>query len=273
MFSKEGIDYFRKFAPIGCRDTGTLELFKKYDIPCFFSGCLTLTLGENYINKHDSKKCIFVDPYYEFIRNKEGKYSVKTLLKTIFYGIKNLSKIKRLWKIFKYIGYYLDESFLLKFIRRFLNISAFYKTYSSMFDDSLLFSAQYETHSINNTIKNYSALILAEKYIKTYSSASLIVTSRIHCALPCLGIETPVIFVTSENLESIDKPIRSPGRFGGLLNLMRVIYFKDNSLYTDDEELLKITGKINLNTNITNKRDYTILRNKLIEVCKEFMKN
>lgn len=41
----------------------------------------------------------------------------------------------------------------------------------------------------------------AKYLIRKYAKAKLVVTSRIHCALPCLGIETPVIFVTSDNLE------------------------------------------------------------------------
>lgn len=272
MFSKKGIEFFKKHAPIGCRDTGTLEMFEKYNIPSFFSGCLTLTLGLTYKNKHKTKKCIFVDPYYEFVRNKNGNYSIKTLLKTIIYGLKNLSNIKKLWKNFNFVGSSLKESFLFKFIRRFLNISAFYRTYSKIFDDSLLFSAQYVTHTINNTVSDLAATKLAEEYVRNYSQASLVVTSRIHCALPCLGIETPVIFVSSENLESAKNPIRSPGRFGGLIDLMRVMYYEDKGLSTNDDELLKLKNKITLDTVILNKNNHVKLSNKLIEICNNFMK-
>jgi len=36
---------------------------------------------------------------------------------------------------------------------------------------------------------------MAETILKEYASASLVITSRLHSALPCLAIGTPVIFV------------------------------------------------------------------------------
>ncbi len=34
--------YFKRYAPIGCRDVATMNLFHNYDIPAYFTGCLTL---------------------------------------------------------------------------------------------------------------------------------------------------------------------------------------------------------------------------------------
>lgn len=44
VLSKEGIEYLTKYGPVGTRDIETLNLLRKYDIPSYFSGCLTLTL-------------------------------------------------------------------------------------------------------------------------------------------------------------------------------------------------------------------------------------
>ena len=38
---------------------------------------------------------------------------------------------------------------------------------------------------------------MACKLLETYAKASLVVTSRLHCALPCLAFDTPVILITS----------------------------------------------------------------------------
>jgi hypothetical protein len=43
-----GINYLKKYGPVGCRDYWTKTLLDKYGIPCYFSGCLTLTLGRKY---------------------------------------------------------------------------------------------------------------------------------------------------------------------------------------------------------------------------------
>ncbi len=42
----EGIggDFFRAYGPIGCRDQTTLDFFTERGFPCYFSGCITLTL-------------------------------------------------------------------------------------------------------------------------------------------------------------------------------------------------------------------------------------
>ena len=48
MLTDNGLNYLREYGPVGCRDLGTLEILKKHDVPCYFSGCLTLTLGERY---------------------------------------------------------------------------------------------------------------------------------------------------------------------------------------------------------------------------------
>ena len=50
---KQNINYFKKYEPIGCRDIYTTNLFKKYNIKSYFSGCLTLTFDE--YNKKNNK--------------------------------------------------------------------------------------------------------------------------------------------------------------------------------------------------------------------------
>ncbi len=52
----------------------------------------------------------------------------------------------------------------------------------------------------------------ARRLLETYRSARLVITSRLHCALPCLAFGTPVLFV---------HPSPHDPRLGGLIELVR----------------------------------------------------
>lgn len=55
--------------------------------------------------------------------------------------------------------------------------------------------------------------INVEKYLEIYQNAQAVITSRLHCALPCLGLETPVLLL-------LDDDIAEQGRFDGLEDLV-----------------------------------------------------
>ena len=59
----------------------------------------------------------------------------------------------------------------------------------------------YENQSISKAAQkhNYTQSAVSQT-IRNYEKEKLVVNSIILCALPCLGIETTVIFVTSDNL-------------------------------------------------------------------------
>src|SRR5574344_815622 len=44
----EGIDFLKKHSPVGCRYKYTEQLLKSKGIHCYFSACMTLTLGKKY---------------------------------------------------------------------------------------------------------------------------------------------------------------------------------------------------------------------------------
>ena len=41
-----------------------------------------------------------------------------------------------------------------------------------------------------------------EDLLNKYASSQYVVTSRIHCALPCVGVGTPVLFTLNDLMES-----------------------------------------------------------------------
>ena len=106
---------------------------------------------------------------------------------------------------------------------------------------------------------NESRFKRAEELIHLYSEAQLVITSRIHCALPCLGLKTPVIF-----LQNKDDSIESTCRFNGLLELLNVIEFRKNKIIKSPYKLPLDPDKMN---NTTRHLSYA---NKLIERCKAF---
>ena len=53
MFTPEGIEYFKKYSPVGARDYPTLKELQKRGIPSYFSGCLTLTLDNPFTDRED----------------------------------------------------------------------------------------------------------------------------------------------------------------------------------------------------------------------------
>lgn len=61
-FSREGIEYLLKHAPIGARDIATLQALEKRGIPSYFSGCLTLTLENSYTERDDIVYIVDLEP-------------------------------------------------------------------------------------------------------------------------------------------------------------------------------------------------------------------
>jgi polysaccharide pyruvyl transferase WcaK-like protein len=66
------IPYFKQHAPIGCRDLWTLNICKKYNIPSFFSGCLTLTLKNKTTLRDNTNLLVDVNNNISYIPNIES---------------------------------------------------------------------------------------------------------------------------------------------------------------------------------------------------------
>lgn len=63
--------------------------------------------------------------------------------------------------------------------------------------DQAIFITQY--HEGNEYKSEEERFLRANELLRKYASAKYVITSRIHCALPCLGFQTPVIYI--RNLE------------------------------------------------------------------------
>ena len=55
LLTAEFLEYCRKWAPMGCRDKGTMEMLQEKGIEAYFSRCLTLTFPSREKDPSDSK--------------------------------------------------------------------------------------------------------------------------------------------------------------------------------------------------------------------------
>lgn len=274
MLASGGKEYLKQFEPIGCRDFGTMEFLQKKGIDAYYSSCLTLVLGERYKSEVKSNKIIFVDPYFEYIRDSDRRFSVSKFISSLLTIVYSYNKVRHISKnidIESELGRFAKY---FKAIDKYLSAAGFYRTYSTFFEDEVLLNSEFIAHTISQKVYNTeeSKFNLAKEYMNKYAQAKLVVTSRIHCALPCLAVETPVIFVESENLDSSEKAIRSKGRFGGIKELFRTLSYKAcGALSSTDELILSHKHKFNYIGQEFNKGEYIKLKDALIKQCEDFV--
>ena len=254
MLSEQGIEYLKKYEPIGCRDTNTTRLLKQHGIEAYFSACMTLTLGKKYYDKGNDGIVYFVDP----IIPKSTKIS--EISKNVIYFLSHAQEVNKVAK-----KLYNEHPLTLK--RRIIT-AGFIRLYLRWFDKRLITDAEYISQE-NSYYKDHfntdlERLAEAERLVRLYARAKLVVTNRIHCALPCLGLETPVVFVSDAKAEEI-----STCRFGGLIDLFNVMECYPDGLTPKFD----IEGKITVANIPNNKRMWKDYAQRLSSVCNEFITN
>ena len=100
-----------------------------------------------------------------------------------------------------------------------------------------------------NTRKEY-----VEEYLKTIQKASLVITPRLHCALPSLALQTPVLLIDYS------------------LNNDRTSDFLKLLYYTTEEDFINGKCSYNINKPKENKKDYLKIRENLEKECFDFIK-
>jgi hypothetical protein len=188
LVEKDFVSYFKRHEPIGCRSLATVEAFHRIGIEAYFSGCLTLTIERESLPRTDQVYAVDVDPdlYAKLVPDhlrESAAYlshefpSPDTASVTSF-GWRALSLAQR--GMYKWDG------------------------------PRLLLSGPGERLG---GLRQSMRLSEAEKLLKRYRSAKLVITSRLHCALPCLALGTPVILLR--------RGVESDPRFSGLRELVR----------------------------------------------------
>lgn len=251
LLNDESISYFKKFEPIGCRDIQTVKKLESRGVKAYFSGCMTLTLGYKYHSNNKNGKVYIVDPIVTF-NNVIDK--VKYLVLSVF-------KFKQIKIIYK------KQYGKLPFrVIHLCRVSKFFYKYRKLFDEGLLLDAEYILHegTFYHKYKTPKSLLnKAEELVKAYAQASCVITSRIHCALPCLGLETPVIYIYNDLQEDV-----SSCRLDGLVQLFNIVHWTGESVRTD---IKYIGNKINTKNFPINSTEWKKYATELINKCLDFL--
>jgi hypothetical protein len=112
------------------------------------------------------------------------------------------------------------------------------------------------SHSVKmSTLDWVTRKQLVERQLKLYQGAALVITTRLHAALPCLALGVPVLFI---------KERWSLNRTGTWLNYLN---------YTSAEELLSGECSYDINNPLSNPEKYKEIRDKLINSCERYINN
>ncbi len=241
---KENVDYLKKHSPIGCRDYKTLELLQEKGIDSYFSFCLTTTLGKNYKTNKKTNEIYLVDLLYSYDRSILSKIKLRHALKQF-----SLRKLKKL--------------------KDFFNPKA---RIEDFIPDEVISKGIVVNHYVSSELSNEKLYKIAKTYIKNYSSAKLVITSRIHCALPCLALGTPVLFL----MEGLTDESLHMSRFRGILDHINIL-----TNQTKEEFEKHFGSKMNVyspseidwDNPPQNPKTFEPLSRKLIERCEKFIKS
>ncbi len=115
---------------------------------------------------------------------------------------------------------------------------------------------EFTTHNFTKNSTHEQRFEESRKLLKKYSKAKLVVTNRIHCALPCLAMGTPVILV-NKNYDN--------KRFGGLYDFV-------NTIGSDKNGNFSINVNVDKNVNVINSKDYLRYADRLKSTVKTKLK-
>lgn len=234
MLSPKGIAYLKQHQPIGCRDQYTASILNEKGIEAYFSGCLTTTLSSYRANEEERGDDIYiVDPLYGYPTSEKVFYDYKRFLRSLRSGA-----LFQLQKRNKHLRKIIDSD-LLK---------------NATYVNQVLPAGKYSEEE---------KFTMAEKLLHKYARAKFVVTSRIHCALPCLAIGTPVVFING-----FDSFVDSC-RFEGLVDLFNRVDV--NPKNGDTSSNFALNGKINDALRVEKMQNHLELARKMKEQCSRFI--
>ena len=193
FINHQSIEYFKKHEPIGCRDYFTRDLLVKNGINAYFSSCVTLGIErEKYLKRQTPRGVIVIGAFDRLKPYLDYKSPLKFLLSLIKYPLRTLNYKMKLQKFNRYLYEQKLE------VKRYSQIT-------------------------KNLINSHSeGIALAEDMLKNIAESDIIITSRIHAALPALAMGLKVIFI-DEGLGHTNHKMR----LSGLKNYFKTVDLKD----------------------------------------------
>lgn len=95
------------------------------------------------------------------------------------------------------------------------------------------------------------------KLLQTYQNATAVITTRLHCAMPCLALQTPVLLLSEDGIEE-------KGRFDGLNTLTR---------HASTADFLAGNVDFDLQNPPANPETYLSLRQGILEKVQKFLQD
>lgn len=234
FFTKETVDYLKAVGPIGCRDLHTLRTLSENGIDSYHSGCLTTTLDLKYKTEERTDEIYFADPLFNVKDFKDLSKSLRTMVKGILKGaLATTGKRKEIL--------------------------------SKLFGKDVLEEAIFVPHKYPLTHTNEERFGLAADILHKYARAKFVVTSRIHAALPCLALDTPVLFLNYGNFDATDLC-----RFEGITDLFNTINISESGDINTNFDI-DVESKIGSGFCLQNPSRYIEKSNKLKEICTNFI--
>jgi hypothetical protein len=194
LLKDESIKYFKSHEPIGCRDIYTRDILLEKGVNAYYSSCITTTIDRNnYLKSKTQAEGIIVIGAFDRLKpTLDYKSSVKLLISIFKYP-------------FKKIGYSLKLS---KFNRHLNNQNFKIKRYNQL---------------TKRPIKSHNeGLNLASEMLEKIAESEVMITSRIHAALPALAMGLKVIFI-DQGLDHVNHK----HRLSGLINYFTRVNLKD----------------------------------------------
>lgn len=116
-----------------------------------------------------------------------------------------------------------------------------------------------DTTTFNQKLPTEERMKLAEQFLFLYQSSHLVITTRLHAALPSLALEVPVVYITDTGAANYD-----PSRLTGLMELTN---------HTTEGEFLEGVENFDFNAPPENPVDYINYRQNLEDRVQEFTGN
>lgn len=231
IFNQKVHDYLSKHSPIGCRDRYTAKLLHDRGIESYYSGCLTLTLNkEKYVCEKNDEYIVFSDLLYYY----RPKLSLHHPVKYINRQIENMKRKK-------------TKNDIVDMVRSATKINTIFVT----------------QFTEEESLPVQDRLLKAEALLNKFANAKLVITSRLHTALPCLAFGTPVILV-------LDYP--HDVRFSDIGDILNIVS-PEQLLTTLKRGVIEINGIEKKIEDIANNNHHQSMKKKLIEnICNKMNK-
>ena len=107
-------------------------------------------------------------------------------------------------------------------------------------------------YNLSSFYNHKEKFFMAENLLRLYENADCVITDRLHCALPCLALETPVLLFNNRGMRE---------RFEGLNDLVQEVSFDE---YKSNYNIFDV------NNPPENSKNYLKIRKDLIKKCSNF---